>query len=79
MRILKEVITAAVLKDGRDVIVKQVGLGFFFITILQLYFYNPNVEKVEGAYCFGPICASVRASVRPLRFAYGQERLEIGS
>ena len=28
-------------------------------------FYAPNFEKVEGAYCFGLVCPSVRASVRP--------------
>ena len=36
-------------------------------------------EEVNGAYWFGPLRLCVRASVRPLRFVYGQERLEIGS
>ena len=36
------------------------------------FLYNaPNFEEVDGAYWFG----SVRGA---LRFAYGQERLEIG-
>ena len=35
-------------------------------------FYVPNFIEVEEAYEFGPVCYT-------LRFAYGQERLEIGS
>ena len=41
----------------------------------NLSFYDSNFKEVEGAYWFGP----VSACVRPLRFANGQERLEIGS
>ena len=36
--------------------------------------YAPNFEEVEGG-----ILVWASASVRPLCFAYGQERLEIGS
>ena len=45
-----------------------------------LFYYAPNFdfEEVEGAYWFDPLCASMGASVHPLRFAYGQEWLEIG-
>ena len=39
-------------------------------------YYAPNFKEVEGAYWFGPVRGSVRASVT---LAYGQERLEIGS
>ena len=38
-------------------------------------FYAPNFEDVEEAYWFG----TVRACVRGSYFAFGQERLEIGS
>ena len=38
--------------------------------------YAHNFEAVEGAYWFGA-SACVRVCVRPLRFAYGQERLEM--
>ena len=34
-----------------------------------------ELEEVEAAYWFGPLYVSIH----PLRFAYGQERLEIGS
>ena len=37
--------------------------------------YVSSFEEVEGAYWFGPVCVSVC----PLRSAYGQEWLEIGS
>ena len=30
----------------------------------KLTFYAPSFEKVEGAYWFGPVCPSVRPSVR---------------
>ena len=36
-------------------------------------FIAPNFEEVEGAYWFGNL------SIRPLRVARGQERLEIGT
>ena len=39
--------------------------------------YAPNFEEVEEAYWFGPVCVWVVRGA--LRFAYGQERLEIGS
>ena len=40
------------------------------ILLHNKYLYASNFEEVEEAYWFGP--------VRLLRFAYGQERLEIG-
>ena len=42
-------------------------------------FYAPSCEEVEEAYWFGPVHPYVGASVHGSHFAYGQERLEIGS
>ena len=54
------------------------------VCMMQSFFMPPtsknvNFGEVEGEYWFGPLRACMRASVRPLRFASGQERLEIGS
>ena len=42
---------------------------------VRFCFYAINFEEVEGAHWFGP----VRVYVRPLRFAFGHKRFEIGS
>ena len=41
-------------------------------SVTSLVYYAQNFEEVEGAYWFGPVCATAC----PVRFAYGQERSE---
>ena len=36
----------------------------------DIYDYAPNFKKVEGAYCFGLVCPSVRPSVTNLRYGF---------
>ena len=47
----------------------------YVLMIIKSVHYAPNFEEVEGAYWFGPVRLCVRGA---LRFAYGQELLEIG-
>ena len=60
---------------GRDMAWYACPSGLLCQRFVLLSFYAPNFKEVEEAYWFGP----VRASVRGSHFAYGQERLEIGS
>ena len=42
--------------------------------IVESSFYAPNFEEVEGAYWFGPVCPSVRLSVRNTFWKLGNSR-----
>ena len=47
--------------------------------LMIVSFYAPNFEEVEEAYWFGPVPPCVCLCIHRSHFAYGQERLEIGS